>query len=413
MKKTIAVILSAIMIFCCIPFAVFAADTTDPADYEIPASAAEYTAITENITIGKENRDFFKAGKYVVCDNVTVTFEDLNTCYIPQNTIIYVADGGTINAVGSLVIDEFAMIVVKQGGTLKVASRLEVYRFGELYVEGTLKGAENVAYNENAKANVIVTFPSVVGSSVDGKISVSYATSSSNSLGEDAQGKLVYEKVPAEGATVKAPINRYFYVKVEIVEADGIDKYDDSLFKVYCNEFEIPFSMGSHPFVATSSAEISYGSWTKESDFLNTYSIYLPTGDGYAIYGRNGEQWTNGDTPKLKHGEAFSFRIEVDAEYDMSVYEVYIYNGYGWTNLDPTTDLSGIAPAKPDEYGYYHIREITGETTVYVTGIMANETLLMIGNILDMVRGVFEMFAGFFQEILGYLGNILGVGSVA
>ena len=96
--------------------------------------------------------------------------------------------------------------------------------------------------------------------------------------------------------------------------------------------------------------------------------------------------------------------VEKHPEYDMSAYEVYIYNGYGWTNLDPSQDLADIEPAKPDEYGYYTISEVKGEHTVYVVGVVANETLLMVGNILDMVKNIFEMIAGFFAEILAFFG---------
>jgi hypothetical protein len=113
---------------------------------------------------------------------------------------------------------------------------------------------------------------------------------------------------------------------------------------------------------------------------------------------------TKTDDPSASTSGDENSKVEIDPEYDMSAYEVYIYNGYGWTNLDPSQDLADIEPAKPDEYGYYTIGEVKGEHTVYVVGVVANETLLMVGNILDMVKNIFEMIGAFFAEILAFFG---------
>lgn len=415
MKKTIAVILSVLMLICSIPFT--AGAVRFGINLDVPAEGTENVEfITSNITVGKVSDSTLESNTtYVICNGATLTFRALNTCYVPQGTTIYVAEGGTINAEGTLVIDEGAAIIVKKGGTLKAVTRLEVYHNADLYVEGTLRGAENVFVASTANAEVAITFTSLKKTGNEGKVKISYASSKDAGLSEDQTLEFITIADLSKDVVIWAPLNQFFYVKAEIIEdEEGVDKYDDSLFKIYLNEFEIPFSAGSHPFMATSAGEVSYSVWTKPSDFYNTYSIYLPSGEGYAIYGRGGEQWKDGETPKLKHGQAFSFRIEVEPEYDMSAYEVYVYNGYGWINLDPNNGaLAGIAPAQPDEYGYYHIDAIKGDTTIYVSGIMKNETLLMIGDILDMVKGIFEMFSGFFQEILGYIGAIFGGGTVA
>ena len=377
MKKTLAVILSAVMLLCCIPFAVNAAE-------QITYSAsAEFTGSNELVS----------GNTYIISDGVTMTVPSNLTLYVPAGAVLRVAEGGKINVLGQ--------IVVLDGGSF--------------FVEGFIYGASNVTVNGSGSALAELRFPALsktsglVDANGNARINVSYASSSKGDIYEDLQGTVVWNNVPVGGTSIMAPINQYIYIKAEIVEPQaGYDKFDDSLMGVYINGVGIPFTQGSHHTLLTTSGDISYSKWVKDSDFLNTFNIYLPTGEGYTVYGREGEQSTDGETVKLKYGQSFSFKVEIDPEYDMSSYEVYIYNGYGWANMDTSSLLKDIAPSTPDEYGYYHIPEIKGEHTIYVVGVVKNETLLMVGDILDMIRNVFEMIAGFFAELFGFLGLDMG-----
>lgn len=381
MKKTFAIILSIVMLLCCIPFTVNAADQI------------AYTSANGSFSSSNE---LISGNTYIIESGASMSVPSSLTLYVPTGSVLRVAEGGKLNVLGQ--------IVVLDGGSL--------------FVEGFLYGASNVTVNGSGTALCELRFPALdvtsglVDKAGNPRINVSYGSSESGNIYEDQQGSVVFQSVNPAGASVMAPLNQYIYIKADIVETDPpFDKYDDALMNVYFNGVGVPFTQGSHHTLLTTSGDISYSKWVKDSDFLNTFNIYLPTGEGYTVYGREGEQSADGETVKLKYGQSFSFKVEIDPEYDMSSYEVYIYNGYGWTDLDTSTLLKDIAPAQVDEYGYYHIDEVKGEHTIYVVGVIKNDTLLMVGDILDMIRNVFEMISAFFAELFGFLG--LGGGEAA
>lgn len=378
MKKTLAVVLSVIMLLCCIPFAANAAETI------IFKASANFESSNQLVS----------GNTYIIGDasadsGITMNVPNDLTLYVPANTTLRVSENSKLNVYGS--------IIVLNGGTL--------------VVEGFLNGAANIKCDEGGVAKTQIRFPSLESCGLTNRIEVSYAYSTQGNIYEDLEGSLVYMGVSDSGEEVEVPLNQYIYINAHIIEPDlTYDKFDDSLMTVYFNGVGLPYSQGSSHTRVTTSGDISYAKMDDSnlSDFLNTFNIYLPTGEGYTVYGREGEQSADGETVKLKYGQSFSFKVEIDPEYDMSAYEVYVYNGYGWTDLDTSTLLKDIAPAVPDEYGYYHIDEIKGEHTIYVVGVVKNETLLMVGDILDMVRNVFEMITAFFQEILAFFGLSVG-----
>ncbi len=363
MKKTFAVILSIVMLLCCIPVMANAATI----EIEGPYSFSESNELDSNNT-------------YVVVSGYA-TIPSTLTLYIPSNATLNIAPDARLNVLGKLIV------------------------LGTLDVEGELYGAENITVAQNATATADVRFPALEDEGLAGRINVQYATSTTGSIYEDQTEGFEYKDVRAGGTTIQAPINEYLYVKVDIVEPDSrFDMYDNSKLAVYFNDIRVDFTQGSSHALVTTGIDVSYGTWDKDADFYNEFNIYLPTGEGYTVYGREGEQSALGETVKLKYGQPFSFKVEIDPEYDMSAYEVYIYNGYGWTNLDTSTLLAGIEPAKPDADGYYYIDAVRGEHTIYVVGVVKNETLLMVGDVLDLVRNIFEMISTFFAELLAMLG---------
>lgn len=371
MKKTLAVILSLIMLVCCIPFSANAADTS--------TGLVEWS---ENHTI-KATNELQSNVNYTIKKGYTLTIASDVTVIVPLSCTLIVEEGATLRVYGKMVVQ------------------------GQLRVEGLIEkgGAEKISVDDTGSTMIAVRFPALADEGLTGRIEVAYGVSKTGDPYENLQEGFAYTAVADAGETVYVELNQYVYVKASIKEPDpAYDKFDDSLMKVYVNNMPQAYGQGCYSFKVVSSSDISYSPWTSDNDFLSTFNIYLPTGEGYAVYGREGEQSALGETVKLKYGQTFSFKVELDPEYDMSVYEVYIYNGYGWTNLDPSQDLADIEPAKPDEYGYYTISEVKGEHTVYVVGVVANETLLMVGNILDMVKNIFEMIAGFFAEILAFFG---------
>ncbi len=372
MKKTLAVILSLVMLLCCVPFAANAADSPT-------SSLIEWN---ENHTI-KSTNELQSNVNYTVKKGYTLTIASDVTVIVPLSCTLIVEEGAALRVYGKMVVQ------------------------GQLRVEGLIErgGAEKISVDDTGSTMIAVRFPALADEGLTGRIEVSYGVSTTGDPYADLQEGFALKSVSDAGETVYVSLNEYVYVKAAIKEPDpAYDKFDDSLMKVYVNNIPQTYGQGVHSFKVVSAADISYSPWTADNDFLSTFNIYLPTGEGYTVYGREGEQSALGETVKLKYGQTFSFKVEIDPEYDMSAYEVYIYNGYGWTNLDPSQDLADIEPAKPDEYGYYTINQVKGEHTVYVVGVVANETLLMVGNILDMVKNVFEMIASFFAEILAFFG---------
>lgn len=372
MKKTLAVILSLVMLLCCVPFAANAAD-------EPVSTLVEWS---ENHTI-KATNELQSNVNYTIKKGYTLTIASDVTVIVPLS----------------------CTLIVEEGATLRVYGKMTVQ--GQLRVEGLIErgGAEKITVDDTGSTMVAVRFPALADEGLSGRISVSYGVSTTGDPYADLQEGFALKSVSDSGETVYVSLNEYVYVKAAINEPDpAYDKFDDALMQVYVNNMPQAYGQGVYNFKVVSSSDISYSPWTTDNDFLSTFEILLPTGEGYAVYGREGEQSALGETVKLKYGQTFSFKVEIEPEYDMSAYEVYIYNGYGWTNLDPSQDLADIEPAKPDEYGYYSIKDVKGPHTVYVVGVVANETILMVGNILDMVKNIFEMISAFFAEILAFFG---------
>ncbi len=365
MKKTLSVFLAVILAVCCLPFAAF----------------AEGAEITFDTSADFEKGDqLTSSNTYRIVSGTTMTVPSGLTLYIPTDTKLYVDNGATLNVLGN---------IVTQPGSA-------------LYVDGVLKNASNVSGSGDCYAQY--RFPALIEQGLtktDGsmRIKVSYATSENGNAYEDQQSPLTFTDVSDNGEKIYVPINQYVYIKAHIIEPDeSKDKFDDSLMNVYAEGVGVTYTQGSHIMKVGSSADITYGKWITDNDFLSTFKIHLPSNKGYTVYGRNGEHSEIGETVYLKYGQSFSFKVEIEPEYDMSNYEVYIYNGYGWTDLDTETLIKDISPAKPDEYGYYNISSVEGDTTVYVIGVVKNETITLIGDILSMIRSIFETIKIFFQQ---------------
>ncbi len=404
MKKILAIILSLVMLLCCVPFSANAADEPSSAhviwDKDQTIESSAYVCSNCKYSSPKWSE---------TCSNCkeTGTIGGLQYAVLESNVNYTIKSGCvlTISPDVTAVVPLNSTLVVEAGATLRVYGELVVQ--GQLRIDGLVEGSgsEKIKVDRLGSALAAVRFPALENEGLKDRIDVSYGESETGDPYSDLQEGFKFEAVSESGQTIYIPLNQYIYVKAAIREPDiAYDKFDDSLMKVYVNNVPQNYGQGSYCFKVVSSANISYSPWTSDYDFLSTFEILLQGGEGYTVYGREGEQSAPGETVKLKYGQTFAFKVELDPEYDMSAYEVYVYNGYGWTNLDPSQDLADIEPAKPDEYGYYTIENVKGPHTIYVTGVVANETILMVGNILDMVKNIFEMISAFFAEILALFG---------
>lgn len=396
MKKVISVILAAVMMACLFPYAVFAYGS------QHTYSASGEFSLAEPLQSNVE---------YIIPSGVTMKVPAGITMYIPANCQLTVKEGGTLDVTGSLVILEG----------------------GRLWCAGDIDHSDNVKLdNDGAVAVVQFRFPDLNSNAIRlaDKIVVRIAY--------DDDGVLRETDVPTTGASYDIPLNADVRICAHILEDNEKDaskplrdKYDDSLLKLklknvnlayvagYYYKTNQPASVKTVPdtgyfgITATTGGTIGYAKWTNDSDFLTTKKIILPSAEGYECVSRNPVNKTADGVIVVKYGDPFSFRVELDEAYDMSNYEVYINNGYGWLNLNTDADdpeslsFTNIA-AKRDEYGYYNIPAVTGDITVTVTGVMKNETITLIGNLIETFRNIFNMLKEFFQSMKDLFGGMNG-----
>ena len=364
MKKTLAVLLTVCMMFAFVPFIAFAEGGPTVLDPATPIYLLE--AHTE----------------YVIPNDTTYV--------VPAGEHLFIKGKLTVEEGGSLIID-------KESG-------ITIYNGGELYVDGILSNAGRIDNLGVAAAKI--TFPSLYECNLQGYLQVSYASSYSGSAYDDITGGTIsYIPVSDDGESIYAPINQYLYIVAHIIEpvADR-DKFDDATMKVFLNGVEVPYKQDNHSTFLGTAGKISYSSWINDDDFLNTYKIDLPNKEGYQVVGREGEMGATDQTVYLKYGKPFSFRVDIDPAYDKSPYQVYIVSGYGWTNMDTSTILKDLEPAKPDANGYYTIPSVESDYTIFVMGVIENATVEKVGGIFEQVKSIFEMIRKFFAQFLALFG---------
>ncbi len=365
MKKVLAVLLTVCMMFAVVPFFAFAEDTVILTQETIPANYS------------------------------LVSFSEYK---IENGTTVVIPADATLQVVNS------SKLTVEAGGSLILQGNAIVHEGGELIVEGNIQNADKITNRGRAVAKI--NFPSLEASGLNGIVNVSYANSYSGSAYDDVnEGSLSYTPVNPEGESIYMPLNQYMYIIAHIIEPqDNRDKFDDALMKVRLNGVEIPYTQNNHHTLLTVAGDITYSQWTNDNDFLKTYKIDLPSKEGYTVYGREGEVSATDQTVYLKYGQPFSFRVELDEAYNKSPMEVYIVAGYGWTNMDTSTILKDLEPAKPDADGYYTIPSVESDYTVFVLGVVANATVEKVGGIFEQVKSIFEMIRKFFAQFLAVFG---------
>jgi len=360
MKKVIALLLSALMIF---------------GTFAITASAADPIEITTSKKFTSSSE--LNAGEtYKVKPDVTVTVPSDVTLYIPAGTHLIIEEGAALNVLGT--------IVVLDGGVLEI--------------HGTLVHGENIATEgKTSQAVVDVNFPAVsnyIGATASDLAVKVYATYQRSSDPADmAEGLDV-----SAGGSVPVQVNTAIKIAPDV---DG-DEYDDSLFTVYADGVAVEWLRNCRPLTVVGTHEITYMGVEKKADLYRDCLIYLPTGKGYEVVGRNGEMTEDG-TIKIKYGTTFSFRLELDPDYDRSAIEVYAYTGYGYLNLKTDEELAQLPALEADEYGYYSV-PIDNNKTIQVVGVVSNETLGTVTGIMDTVRNILNMLLSYLKQILGAFG---------
>lgn len=392
MKKILAIILSAVMLLCCLPLASLADDAV--------------ITYTEDGSFNESDEGLLRSGKtYVIPNGVKMTVPAEITLYVPTNATLRVDEGGKLNVLGN--------VIVKNGGLLNV--------------EGSISGGQKVTAEAVGGAQVKISYPSFEDAGIasktdidgDGVAETDAIKNIVYCFGDTPTADLAETFIPfdeygnttgvlsREGGSFSMPLNKVLFLKAEFGENSEKPKFDPARFLIYFNGAEITYKQSYRSATVSNSGELSFSQWTNESDFYRTCKILLPTGEGYEIVGRDEEIGAD-SAVYIKYGQPFAFRVEVDEAYDMSQYQVYIYNGYGFLGMDPT-DASGnllntLTPVQPRD-GYYVIDKVVGDTTVYVEGMVKNETINLISSIIEAIRSIIEMIREFFANIFPTLSE--------
>ena len=394
MKKVLSVVLAALLVACCLPFSVFAASSQETL---LPGAFDELDSTSPNYKLLQSDME------YIIPSGTTVTIPSGRTVYVPSNARLTVMENGILNVLGSIV----------------------VLNFGSIYADGMINGSDGITLGGNgAAAMVQFRFPDLdaAGVNLQDKITVSatydtYTENPDHTFSTTTENDNDFYQSSPQGKSIYVPLNTQIKIYAHINEPDAVhDKFDDSLLKVSLNGVGLSYvtgdKIGTGYFTtkATTGGAISFAKWTNDSDFLTTKKIILPSGEGYECVPRYPDQVqkTQDGTIVVKYGDPFSFKVELDEAYDMSSYEVYIYNGYGWLDLQSNeehTDLVGFK-AIPDEYGYYNVPSVNGDLTISVTGVMKNSTISLIGNLMETFRNIFNMLKEFIDGLMSMFNGM-------
>ena len=385
MKKVLAVLLSIVMVLSCCAVLAYAEDAVTY-DYEIYDGHLD--GISDYSTLSGKS--------YIVPEGKTLTVPAGTDFLMLQNSTVYVAPTGALQVNGGL--------VVRANASLKVAGRLG--------------GAANVTVDTQGEAVAEVRFPNLQNLGLADKVYVSYAYGYTGGSTDDLTGNLEWHTLPQTEATpVWAPLNQYLYVKAHIIDpgelagGDSLGKYDDAKFGVWLNDVPVTYTQDQHSILIVTSGDITYSKWPSDDPFIAERQINLRGGEGYTVYSRDGRTSANEGLVYIKYGQPFSFRVDIDDEYSMSAYSVYVVKGTSFMNFDPdaildnsmrvddkTKENPSIYGAYKDKDGYYVIPKVEGDYTVFVLGVIKNETVEKVSNIFEMVKNVFEMIAKFFRQ---------------
>lgn len=430
MKKILSVILCAVMILSCIPFAVYAADDVTELTSEV-LEAAAYSLTGD------------KAGKYKISAGNTVTvFED---------TVLYVGPGtqidvyGTINAEGK-VISTGGFVYFKANyndatsswecGNVLYPEHMLDTAAGENHILGEIafNGMPQIYTDDAHYVSKAVWAKSVNGSAYeDVNISVW-----NNIWGDLTAGRGAITAANGDAVIINTvPLGQYFYFRVDLMGENGEDKFDATrAYKFNFNTLKVNYDQGTYRVLIENAGVINFAgdkTWQGDDKYLKRERIYLPTGSGYRTYGVNGEASENDQTVSLLYGREFTFRLDVDKAYSDSDYKVYCINSYTWDSQRYESTLGEMAGSSElwdddsirvvefkdgdvksgfyrDEYGVYHIsgEHMTRECSIYVAGIAKNETISMAGKIVELIKNVFATIKEFFAQFFGFLSKTTG-----
>ncbi|MBR5410462.1 MAG: hypothetical protein IK104_07295 [Clostridia bacterium] len=371
MKKVLSVLLSVVMMFSCIGVLVYA-------EGETPVEIS--------------NEDLSALVNYALPSGINAVVPAGKTLTVPADKNLIVSIGSTL--------------LVEQGASLVIEGRVSVQENASLKIAGRVTNAPKIACDTQGEAVAEVRFPDLRDFALADKVYIKYAFGYTGGSTDDLTGLEWHDLPQTSALSVWAPLNQYLYINAHIIEpaeissSDQLGKYDDSKFNVWINDVEMPYTQDQHSIKLLFAGDITYSIWDSDDTFIAERKISLRSGEGYTVYSRDGRTSANDGIVYIKYGQPFSFRVDIDDEYNMSAYSVYVVKGFTLLEFDPNAVLDDSLRVYPDKDGYYMIDPVEGDYTVFVLGVIKNETVEKVSNIFEMVKNVFEMIAKFFRQFL-------------
>ena len=450
MKKILALLLTAVMVFCMAPAAALAAD----APVEI---TAETYANSGSVALGGGRN-------YKILADEDVLIDEGQTWTVCEGSELFVY--GNLDIKGTLIVDGYVTCI--GSGTLTAKCWEES---ANAYAYGKIVNPRNVCGNESETekhyfAEVHIPSPDAYAGFNDPahKLSVKYLCSVTGSHSDYTYSDLYYPYLenpqspikwffadvytspdydPATGM-LKVYLNQYLFLHFDFTDNAGkvLKQYDGNRMSIYLNRVRVDSdqgicsrwidSAGSVEFIPTVLAKAggTYNVW-KDAYFLRQERIYLPNGQGYSTFGLDGEISADDQTIRLNYGDHFRFRVTIDDAYSDSAYSVYLVQSYQWKERNHEDTLDALLeevyidedgnpqhfvwkfePAKDgeqqkiyiDQYGIYHISSVDDEYTIVVSGVVSNETLSFAGNLMDTIRNLLNAIKQFFERVKQMLG---------
>ncbi|MBQ6066978.1 MAG: hypothetical protein IJK89_09150 [Clostridia bacterium] len=456
MKKILAVLLAVVLAVGMLPAIVFAATPID-----INAAYFELDTEGHRILVGTMGggRDY----RLVAGENAVI--EEDQTWTVEEGTTLYVY--GKLEVKGKLIVKGVITGVGNEENAGIVIARCwkdgsEIKR-GVVINSQNICGNET---NESKRYFAEVYFPKTTRydgfAESEHQLRVMYLASRTGGEYDYLSSDLYYEnsglEQPSwyfqnvytsdayddEAGVLTVPMNQHLFLHFDFLTNGAVSKkYDGNRMAVKFNGVPVLSVQGVCIQKITSPGEIEY--WPAElvnksgavynvwmdSYFLRQERIYIPSGEGYSAYGVNGEISAVDQTVRLNYGDEFKFRVKIDSKYSDSVYQVYLVQGYQWDSRNHADTMDALVEdvrvddngnfvhyawkfeaEKPgenqkvyvDEYGIYHIASVDDEYTIVVTGVVSNDTLSTVGNIVDTIRNLLNAIKQFFDRVKQMLG---------
>lgn len=412
MKKTLSVILAVLLLVCCLPFSVFAEETI--------ISAEDYANEHDNVLDGSN-------AVYTVPADEIFTIEGGEYLYIESGATLEVY--GTLNAIGH---------VISRGGSLVLKLDPENGTYGTVTQPDDGQGHVGGNDPEKYRAEVMFSDKDLFNFTVSDHhiANARYFSATNGSSYADLDNTDSFTGFAFNNSVVQVNLGQYLFFKMDLLDENGSSKkYDADKLVFAFNGVKIKNAQSVNRVQVTTAGVISFAgdkAWNEDT-YIRRMRIYIPTGAGYSVYGVSGETSADTETVRLKYGSDFTFRVDVDADYDRSEYEIYLVNTYqfvasryavslaemaqaynDWTD-DSFYETEGKYPCvkefRPgdgsdgniyiDENGYCHIPGsfIDRDCSIAVSGVVKNETLTFIAKIVEMLKNVFNAISSFFEMI--------------